>query len=69
MENLSIGRDGRIRLEIIDNHLVELYYSGVEEERNKTLSTIRQLIQEKDAQGDDIAVAVLDWVLDRLTSK
>lgn len=69
MENLNIGRDGRIRLEIIDNHLVELYYSGVEEERNTTLSLIRQLIQEKDAQGDKIAVAVLDWVLDRLTSK
>lgn len=69
MENLNIGRDGRIRLEIIDNHLVELYYSGVEEERNSTLSLIRQLIQEKDAQGDGIAVAVLDWVLDRLTSK
>lgn len=69
MENLNIGRDGRIRLEVIDNHLVELYYSGVEEERNTTLSLIRQLIQEKDAQGDKIAVAVLDWVLDRLTSK
>ena len=69
MENLNIGRDGRIRLEVIDNHLVELYYSGVEEERNSTLSLIRQLIQEKDAQGDGIAVAVLDWVLDRLTSK
>lgn len=69
MKELNIGKDARIRLEIIDNNLVELYYSAVEEERHRILSVIRQLLQEKDAQSDAIAVSVLDWVLDRLTSQ
>ena len=51
---------------IIENHMIELYQSAVEEQRAKMLSSLRQMIQEKDSQGDHVAVGVLDWAIDRL---
>ena len=62
----EISRDSRVHMAIIENHLIELYQSSVEEQRAKMLSSLRQMIQEKDAQGDHIAVGVLDWAIDRL---
>jgi hypothetical protein len=62
----EIGRDSRIQLAIIENHLVELYQAAVNEQRTKILASLRQMIQEKDAQGDHVAVSVLDWTIDRL---
>ena len=64
--NENISKSGKIHLSIIDNHLIELYQSGVEEERNRILSAIREIIQEKDSRGDHVAVSVLDWALDRI---
>lgn len=61
-----IGKDGRVHMAIIENHLVELYQSAVEQQRTDMLISLRQMIQEKDAAGDQIAVGVLDWAIDRL---
>lgn len=69
MKDLSIGKAGRIQLDIIENHLIELYYAGVEEERMRILTEIRMMIQEKDSLNDSIAVEVLDWAIERLTGK
>ena len=66
MKDTNIGRDGRVHMAIIENHLIELYQSTVEEQRTKMSLEMRRMIQEKDASGDDIAVAVLDWALERL---
>jgi hypothetical protein len=61
-----IGKDARVHMAIIENHMIELYQTTVEEQRAKVLSSLRQMIQEKDSQGDHVAVGVLDWVIDRL---
>lgn len=66
MKDLNIGRDGRVHMAIIENHLIELYQSTVEEQRSKVSAEMRMMIQEKDSQGDKIAVAVLDWALERI---
>jgi hypothetical protein len=66
MKDTNIGRDGRVHMAIIENHLIELYQSTVEEQRTKMSLEMRRMIQEKDASGDDIAAAVLDWALERL---
>jgi len=66
MKDLNIGRDGRVHMAIIENHLIELYQSTIEEQRSKISAEMRMMIQEKDSQNDHIAVAVLDWALERL---
>ena len=66
MKDLNIGKDGRVHMAIIENHLIELYQSTVEEQRSKMSAEMRMMIQEKDSQNDPIAVAVLDWALERL---
>ena len=63
---MNIGRDGKTHMTIIENHLIELYEAGVMEERARFLAEIRQLIQEKDSRGDQVAVSVLDWALSRI---
>lgn len=62
----EIGKDSRVHMAIIENHMIELYQAAVEEQRSVMLSSLRQMLQEKDAQGDHIAVGVLDWAIDRL---
>ena len=66
MSQSNIGRDGRVHMSIIENHLIELYYAAAEEQRSEMLSSLRQMIQEKDSQGDLVAVGVLEWAIDRL---
>jgi hypothetical protein len=66
MPQSNIDKDGRLHLAIIENHLIELYYSAAQSERSKLLSEIRMMIQEKDSQNDIVAVGVLQWALDRL---
>lgn len=66
MSQSNIGRDGRIHMSIIENHLIELYYAAVEEQRSEMLSSLRQMIQEKDSQGDLVAVGVLEWAVERI---
>ena len=66
MKDLNIGKDSRVHMAIIENHLIELYQSASEEQRSKVSAEMRMMIQEKDSQGDAIAVAVLDWALERL---
>lgn len=66
LNNPNIDRPSRIQLAIIENHLLELHHAAVDNERSNILSIIRQLIQEKDAAGDQTAVAVLDWALERI---
>jgi hypothetical protein len=63
---MNISNSGKTHIAIIENHSVELYQAGVEEERARIISHFRQLIQEKDSRGDHVAVAVLDWALDRI---
>lgn len=66
LNNPNIDKASRIQLTIIENHLLELHHAAVENQRTEMFIKIRQMIQEKDAQGDHVAVAVLDWALDRL---
>lgn len=66
LNNPNIDKASRIQLTIIENHLIELYEAAVQNQRTEMFIKIRQMIQEKDAQGDQVAVAVLDWALDRL---
>ncbi len=62
----DISKNGRIQMTIIDNHLMELYNAGVQEERGRLLNLIREMIQEKDVRSDHVAVSVLDWALKRI---
>ena len=62
----NISRDGTTQMLIIDNHLIELYQAGVEEERNRIIAVIRDIIKEKQIRSDHNAIAVLDWALDRI---
>lgn len=64
--NENINKNGRVHMSIIENHLLELYQAGVDEERSRILAAIRSIIQEKDSRGDHVAVSVLDWALDRI---
>jgi len=68
MENMNsnLSKDGKTHMAIIENHAIELYQAGVDEERTRILTEFRQLIQEKDSRSDHVAVAVLDWALGRL---
>lgn len=66
LDNPNIDKKSRIQLTIIENHLLELYHAAVEHQRGEMFMKIRKMIQEKEAQGDQEAVAILDWVLDRL---
>lgn len=54
---------------IIENHMIELYQSGILEERSRMMNELRMLIQEKDSRSDHVAVAVLTWTLDRLNKQ
>jgi hypothetical protein len=62
----NISRDGAMQMLIIENHLLELYQAGVEEERHRIVSVIRDIIKEKQIRSDHDAIAVLDWALDRI---
>ena len=62
----NISRNGVVQMLIIDNHLIELYQAGVEEERNRIIAVIRDIIKEKQIRSDHDAIAVLDWALDRI---
>ena len=53
-------------MSIVENHLIELYQSGVQEERDRILSVIRNIIKEKQVRSDYDAIAILDWTLDRI---
>lgn len=66
MDNLSLSPDARVKLSAIDNRLIDLYESGVMEERTRILTEIRQVIQEKTDAGDLIAVETIQWLLDRV---
>ena len=66
LDNFNIDKKSKVQLTIIENHLLELYYAAVESQRGEMFMKIRKMIQEKEAQGDKDAVAVLDWALDRL---
>lgn len=66
INNPAIDKNSRVQLTIIENHLLELHHAAAEHQRAETFNKMRRMIQEKDAQGDDVAVAVLDWALERL---
>lgn len=66
LNNPNIDKASRIQLAIIENHLLELHHAAVENQRAEMFAKMRQMIQEKDSQGDKIAVDVLDWALERL---
>ena len=69
MKDSTISRDGQVHMAIIENHMIELYESGVLDERSRIMNELRMLIQEKDSRGDHVAVAVLTWTLDRLNKQ
>jgi hypothetical protein len=62
----NISNSGKIHMSIVENHLIELYQSGVQEERDRILSVIRNIIKEKQVRSDYDAIAILDWTLDRI---
>lgn len=62
----NISRDGKVHMLIIENHLLDLYQAGVEEERTRIVHAIRTIIKEKETRSDHDAVAILDWALDRI---
>lgn len=63
----NISKNGRIQMSIIDNRLIELYQAGVDEERIRIFSLIREIIQEKDMRCDYIAVDILEWLMNRIS--
>lgn len=52
--------------EKIDNIHAELYSLGGEEERFELFERLRELIRIKDAEGDEVAAAVLGWAYEQL---
>ena len=50
----------------IDDVTADLYSLGGLEERLAFMSKFRELITEKDLAGDQVAVDVLNWALERL---
>jgi hypothetical protein len=66
MKDINLEKNARMHMAIIENHLLELYQSTVEDQRTRVSVEMHRMIQEKDAAGDQIAVAVLDWALERL---
>jgi hypothetical protein len=69
MHNTNIGKNGKMHMSIIDNHLIELYESAVLEERGRIMNDLRLLIQEKSERGDHDTVSVLTWAIDRLNKQ
>jgi hypothetical protein len=53
-------------LQKIDDVTADLYSLGGLEERLAFMSKFRELITEKDLAGDQVAVDVLNWALERL---
>lgn len=66
LDDLNINKKSKVQIDIIENHLLELYYTAIESQRGSMFIKIREMIREKDAEGDKKAVEVLDWALDRL---
>ena len=62
----NIGNDSKVHVAIIENHLIELYQTAVNEQRTKILTSLRQMAREKDSQGDLAAATAIDWAIDRL---
>jgi hypothetical protein len=62
----NISNNGKMHMSIVENHLIELYQSGVKEERSRIVFLIRDIIKEKQIRSDYDAIAVLDWTLDRI---
>jgi hypothetical protein len=62
----NISNSSKIRISIVEDHLIELYQSGVQEERDRILSVIKNIIKEKQVRSDYDAIAILDWTLDRI---
>lgn len=54
--------------EKIDNIHAELYSLGGEEERFELFERLRELIRIKDAEGDEVASAVLGWAYEQLAN-
>jgi hypothetical protein len=50
----------------IDDINAELYSLGGEEERFEIFERLRELISEKEQQGDEIAASVLGWAYEKL---
>jgi len=53
-------------LQKIDDVTADLYSLGGLEERLAFMSKFRELIAEKDLAGDQVAIDVLNWALERL---
>jgi regulator of replication initiation timing len=67
MENIQDieGRVDELYHKIDDIH-AELYSLGGEEERFEFFERLRELISEKEQEGDEVAAAVLGWAYERL---
>ncbi len=67
MENIQDieGRVDELYQKIDDIH-AELYSLGGEEERFEFFERLRELILEKEQEGDEIAASVLGWAYERL---
>ena len=52
----------------IDDIHAELYSLGGSEERIEMFARLRELIAEKDQQGDTVAAAVLGWAYEELAN-
>ena len=50
----------------IEDINAELYSLGGEEERFEIFERLRELISEKEQQGDEIAASVLGWAYEKL---
>lgn len=57
----------RMMMDRLDGITSEIYTIGAMEERASITGFLRDLILEKDMEGDLIATAVLGWALERLS--
>ena len=68
LEGYDYNIDERYRtlLQRVDDITSEIYSLGAYEQRKAFLDKLREIIQDKDIAGDQIAVEVLCWTLEQL---
>ena len=66
MKDFNLSKQGKTELSIIENHLLELYYSGVETENKRIMSELRLIVKEKETRSDHTAADIILWAIDRL---
>jgi hypothetical protein len=63
-----MSRDAKIETNLIMVRIQELYDLAYEDGRKELMEVLAFAIQEKDSQGDEVALAVLVWLRERMVN-